>query len=96
VVNKVVDDADLETQTAVLARRLAEGPATKALWRMQAEEGVKAAKAKLYDLSMPLFETEDTQTALRNAAEAITAGKPFPTSTFAGKRTRPRDDEGPD
>jgi hypothetical protein len=52
---------------------------------MQAEQGVKAAKAKLYDVSMPLFETEDARTALRNAAEAINAGKPFPTAIFAGK-----------
>jgi len=90
VVNWVVDDAGFESQAAALATRLAEGPtkafaATKALWRMQAEEGVKAAKAKLYDLSMPLFETEDARTALRNAAEAINAGKPFPKATFAGK-----------
>jgi enoyl-CoA hydratase/carnithine racemase len=90
VVNWVVDDADLETQAAVLARRLAEGPtkafaATKALWCIQAEEGVRAAKAKLYDLSMPLFDTEDARTALRNAAEAINAGRPFPTPTFVGK-----------
>jgi hypothetical protein len=34
---------------------------------------------------MPLFETEDARTALRNAAEAINAGKPFPTASFAGK-----------
>ena len=46
VVNWVVDDAEFESQAAALATRLAEGPtkafaATKALWRMQAEEGVK-------------------------------------------------------
>jgi enoyl-CoA hydratase/carnithine racemase len=90
VVNTVVDDTDLETQAAALATRLAEGrtkafAATKALWRMQAEEGVKAAKANLYDLSMPLFETEDARTALRNAAEAVNAGKPLPTATFVGR-----------
>jgi enoyl-CoA hydratase/carnithine racemase len=50
VVNWVVDDADIESRAAALASRLAEGPtkafaATKALWRMQAEEGVKAAMA---------------------------------------------------
>src|SRR5258706_5569593 len=90
VVNWVVDDAGFESQAAALATRLAEGPtkafaATKALWRMQAEQGVKAAKAKLYDLSMPLSQTEDARTALRNSAEEINAGKPFPTATFAGK-----------
>jgi enoyl-CoA hydratase/carnithine racemase len=86
LVNRVVDDADLESQAAALASRLSEGP-TKAfaLWRVQVEEGVKVAKAKLYDVSMPLFEPEDARTALRNAAEAISAGKPFPVATFAGK-----------
>jgi enoyl-CoA hydratase/carnithine racemase len=90
VVNRVVDDADLQSDAAALARRLAEGPtkafaATKALWRMQSEEGVAAAKAKLYDISMPLFDSEDARAALRNAAEAINAGKPFPTAIFSGK-----------
>jgi enoyl-CoA hydratase/carnithine racemase len=90
VVNRVVDDGDLQSEAAALAKRLAEGPtkafaATKALWRMQAEEGIKAAKSKLYDVSMPLFDTEDARTALRNAAETINAGKPFPTTIFAGK-----------
>jgi enoyl-CoA hydratase/carnithine racemase len=90
VVNRVVEDTDLESEAAALAVRLADGPtkafaATKALWRLQAEQGVKAAKAKLYDLSMPLFETQDAQTALRSAAEAINEGKPFPTAAFIGR-----------
>jgi enoyl-CoA hydratase/carnithine racemase len=90
VVNRVVEDTDLESEAAALAARLADGPtkafaATKALWRLQAEQGVKAAKAKLYDLSMPLFETQDARTALRNAADAINAGKPFPTAAFIGR-----------
>ena len=90
VINQVVDDDDLESEAVALATHLAEGPtkafaATKALWRLQSEEGVKAAKAKLYDISMPIFDTEDAQTALRNAADAINAGKPFPAATFAGR-----------
>jgi enoyl-CoA hydratase/carnithine racemase len=90
VVNRAVDDTDLQTQAAALATRLAEGPTKRsprprALRRMQAAEGVKAAMAKLYDFSMPLIETEDARTGLRNAAEAINAGKAFPTATFAGK-----------
>jgi enoyl-CoA hydratase/carnithine racemase len=90
VVNQVVDDADLESQAVALATRLAEGPtkvfaATKALWRLQSEAGVKVAKARLYDISMPIFDTEDAQTALRDAAGSINAGMPFPTARFAGK-----------
>jgi hypothetical protein len=34
---------------------------------------------------MPLFDTEDAQTALRRAADASTAGKPFPKATFHGR-----------
>ena len=85
-----MSNTDLDSEAAALATRLADGPtkafaATKALWRLQAEQGVKAAKAKLYDLSMPLFETQDARTALRNAADAINAGKPFPTAAFIGR-----------
>ena len=43
------------------------------------------SQSKFYDLSMPLFLTEVARTALRNAAEAINAGEPFPKATFAGK-----------
>jgi enoyl-CoA hydratase/carnithine racemase len=90
VVNHIVDDANLDAQAMALATRLAAGPtkayaATKALWRLWSEEGVNAAKAKLYEISMPIFDTEDARTALRNAAEAIDAGKPFPAATFAGE-----------
>jgi enoyl-CoA hydratase/carnithine racemase len=90
VVNHIVDDANLDVQAMALATRLAAGPtkayaATKALWRLWSEEGVNAAKAKLYEISMPIFDTEDARTALRNAAEAIDAGKPFPAATFAGE-----------
>ncbi len=34
---------------------------------------------------MPLFDTEDTQTALRQAADAVAAGKPFPKITFSDR-----------
>jgi hypothetical protein len=52
-------------------------------------EGSKGAKDALYDLSMPLFDTEDVQTALRLAADAIVAGKPFPQTTFMGQQRSP-------
>lgn len=58
----VVDDAALEQVARDLAMRLASGPtrayaATKALWRLQAESGERAARKALYEHSMPLFET---------------------------------------
>jgi enoyl-CoA hydratase/carnithine racemase len=90
VVNRVVDDAALDEAARDLATRLAAGPtrayaATKALWRMQTEIGGRAARTKLYDLSMPLFETRDATAALRAAAEALDAGRPFPKMIFEGR-----------
>ncbi len=90
VVNQVVNDDRLDSRVADFARRLAEGPpgayaGTKAMLRKWAHDGETEAMAALYDVSMPLFETEDVRTALRNAADAVNGGKQFPRATFAGK-----------
>jgi enoyl-CoA hydratase/carnithine racemase len=90
VVNRVVDDTNLAAEVDALAARLAAGPpgayaATKQMLRLWSTSGIELAKASLYDISMPLFDTPDVQTALRNAAAAIGAGKPFPKATFAGR-----------
>jgi enoyl-CoA hydratase/carnithine racemase len=90
VVNRVVDDAALEEVARDLAARLATGPtrayaATKSLWRLQAEAGGRAAREQLYNRSMPLFETRDVKAALKTAAEAVDAGRPFPKMTFEGR-----------
>ena len=70
VVNRVIDDDALMAAVEALAGRLAAGPlrayaATKALWRIWSQEGPRRAKDALYDLSMPLFDTDEVQTALR-------------------------------
>jgi hypothetical protein len=90
IVNRVVEDVDLGREALAIARRLAAGPtqayaATKAVWRIESEEGIRSAKSRLYDLSMPVFETDDARTALRNATEAVEAGRPFPAATFTGR-----------
>jgi enoyl-CoA hydratase/carnithine racemase len=90
VVNRVVDDHDLGPQVEVLARHFAAGAprvhaATKALLRIWSLEGRKSAMEAWYDLSMPLFDTEDAQAALHGAADAVAAGKPFPRAAFAGR-----------
>jgi enoyl-CoA hydratase/carnithine racemase len=90
VVNWVVEDVELAARSEDIAVRLANGPtkafaATKQIWALQDSEGLAAAKAKLYDISMPIFETEDAQGALRHAAEAVNAGQPFPAAKFSGK-----------
>lgn len=89
VVNRVTDDDELMMEVEVLAGRLAAGPrrayaATKALWRILCQEGPTRAKDALYDISMPLFDTDDVQIALREAADAVSKGKPFPTAVFNG------------
>jgi enoyl-CoA hydratase/carnithine racemase len=90
VVNRVVADGQLDGEVAAFAQRLADGPprayaGTKAILRKWAHDGEKEAKAVLYEGSMPLFETEDVQIALQNAADAVNSGKPFPKATFSGK-----------
>jgi hypothetical protein len=82
-------------ETDGLAQRLATGPAmvyaaTKELLRIWQSEGVRGARKALYDISMPLFGTDDTQRALHNVAAAVNAGQPIPRATFnAGPKDRP-------
>jgi enoyl-CoA hydratase/carnithine racemase len=90
VVNRVVEDADLAAEADTIAGRLAAGPpgayaATKRMLRLWSERGSVKARDSLYDISMPLFDTADVQTALRNAAAAAETGKPFPRATFSGR-----------
>jgi len=90
VVNRVIDDADLLAETNAFAAKLAEGPtrahaAHKALLRTWAVGGVSAGDEAMFDIAMPLFETEDVRGGLASATEALRAGKPRPTLTFAGR-----------
>ena len=76
VVNRVVADASLGREAAVLAERLARVPPqvcakTKSLLRTWLEKGPESAMGAWYGLSMPLFDLEDTRTRLRRGAEAI-------------------------
>jgi enoyl-CoA hydratase/carnithine racemase len=79
VVNHVFEDAALEAEA--LAQRLAAGPpgayaVTKALLSLWKQGGQTAASAALYDLSMPLFNTQDVQTAMKSAAVSMTPDSP--------------------
>jgi enoyl-CoA hydratase/carnithine racemase len=89
VVNHVVEDAALEAEAEALAQRLAAGPpgayaVTKALLSLWKQRGQTAASATLYDLSMPLFDTQDVQTTIKSAAVATDAGHPLPKANFTG------------
>jgi enoyl-CoA hydratase/carnithine racemase len=90
VVNRLVDDANLETEAGTIVRRLASGPrrsyaATKSLLRVWQQQDRFAARAALYT-SMPLFDTADVQTALHNAVNAVSAGQPIPKAIFPDQK----------
>jgi enoyl-CoA hydratase/carnithine racemase len=87
LVNRVVPNGLLAEEVNLLAQRLSKGSprayaVTKSLLRAWSAGGVSSAREVLYDLSMPLFDTEDVQVALRQAAAAAEKGLPFPSPSF--------------
>ena len=90
VVNRVVPDADLDKTAREFAGRLASGPtrayaAHKALLRIWAESGVAAADSAMFDIAMPLFETDDVRKGIPSAVNALKAGQPRPALDFQGR-----------
>ncbi|MGW6358990.1 enoyl-CoA hydratase/isomerase family protein [Streptomyces sp. NPDC055092] len=90
VVNRVVPDSELLPEAEALARRAATGPtlahaAHKALLRSWATGGIAAADRDLFDLSVPLFDTQDVRAGLESAAASLRAGRPRPTLDFQGR-----------
>lgn len=90
VVNRVVADDAVLARALELAERMARGPtrahaAHKALLRTWSVGGVAAADQAMFDISMPLFETDDAQTAMRSAVEAMAAGRARPDLEFQGR-----------
>jgi hypothetical protein len=47
--------------------------------------GVAAADEVMFDIAMPLFESDDVKTALPAAVGAFNAGKPRPAFDFQGR-----------
>ena len=89
IVNRVVADASLHDESLAFARNVARGPtrayaALKALLRTWAVGGVSAADEAMFDIAMPLFETDDTQRGIRSAVDALKAGRPRPALDFNG------------
>jgi enoyl-CoA hydratase/carnithine racemase len=90
VVNRVVADDELDQVATSFVAKLAQGPtrayaAHKALLRIWAVAGVSAADEALFDIAMPLFKTNDVQTGLRSAIDALRAGQPRPAIRFNGE-----------
>jgi enoyl-CoA hydratase/carnithine racemase len=90
VVNRVVADEALVEEATAFAERVAHGPtrahaAHKALLRTWAVGGVAAADEAIFDIALPLFESEDVRTALPLAVDAFNAGRPRPAFDFQGR-----------
>ena len=90
VVNRVVTDEALVDEATALAERLARGPtrahaAHKALLRAWAVGGVAAADEAMFDIAMPLFETDDVEAGLASAVRALEAGERRPALEFQGR-----------
>lgn len=89
VVTRVVPDDTLLKEATAFAQKLAKGPtrayaAHKALLRAWAVGGIAAADEAMFDIAMPLFETEDVRAGLTSAVKAFKTGKPRPTLDFQG------------
>ncbi|WP_199541416.1 enoyl-CoA hydratase/isomerase family protein [Paraburkholderia kururiensis] len=90
VVNCVVPDAQLLEQAEAFALKMARGPtrahaAHKALLRTWAVGGIDAADEALFDIAMPLFDTEDATAGLASAIKAARAGQPRPAMEYKGR-----------
>jgi len=89
VVNRVIADADLLKVSSNFAHKIARGPtvayaAHKALLRAWAVGGVAAADEAMFDIAMPLFNTDDARRGIRSAVDALNAGRPRPVVEFNG------------
>ena len=90
VVNRVIADADLLKVSSNFAHKIARGPtvayaAHKALLRAWAVGGVAAADEAMFDIALPLFDSEDVKLALPASVEAFKAKQPRPVFPFKGK-----------
>lgn len=90
MVNRVLADSALETEATAFARRLTSGPtrayaAHKALLRAWRVGGTAAADEAMFDIALPLFESEDAKAGLASAVNALRAGQPRPVLDFSGR-----------
>ena len=90
VVNRVVPDAELLQEATALATKLSTTAtrahaAHKTLLRIWATGGVAAADEAMFDIALPLFESEDAELAISASASAYKAGRPRPSFAFKGR-----------
>lgn len=90
VINRVAEDDALLAEATAFARSAAKGPtraydAHKALLRAWSVGGVSAADEAMFDIAMPLFETNDVKKGLASAVKAFKAQQPRPAIDFLGR-----------
>jgi len=90
IVNKVFADDALAAEARAFVDRLATGPtrayaAHKALLRTAATSGVSAADDIMFDIAMPVFDSQDATGGLTSAVDAIKASRPRPVYPFEGR-----------
>jgi hypothetical protein len=90
VVNKVVADNTLLAEAKAFAERVAKGPtkahaAHRALLHIWATGRVPAADEAMFDIALPLFESEDVKLALPASVKAFLAGEARPAFAFRGR-----------
>ena len=90
VVNRVIPDMKLLEEAHSFALKMARGPtrahaAHKALLRTWAAGGADTADQAMFDIAMPLFETEDAIAGLTSAIKAAQAGQARPAVEFKGR-----------
>jgi enoyl-CoA hydratase/carnithine racemase len=89
VVNRVVADDDLLKESRAFVGNLAKGAtrayaAHKVLLRAWANGGVAAADEIMFDIAMPVFESQDATGGIASAVSAIKAARPRPSYPFEG------------
>jgi len=90
VVNRVVQDGQLLAEASAFVAKIATGPtrayaAHKALLRTWAVGGISAADEVMFDIAMPVFDTEDVRQGIPSAVNALKAGRPRPVMDFKGR-----------
>jgi enoyl-CoA hydratase/carnithine racemase len=90
LVNRIVPDNALMEETMRFAKRIASGATLahaghKALLRAWSVGGIAAADDVMFDLTTHILSSNDTRRGVKNAVDALIAGKPRPILEYDGK-----------
>jgi enoyl-CoA hydratase/carnithine racemase len=89
VINKLVADDHLLAHSRAFANKLAKGPtrafaAHKLLLRAWANGGIAATDQIMFDIAMPVFDSQDATGGIASAVDAIKNARPRPVFPFEG------------